>query len=162
EVMFDLGLVREKLGESQKSLDLLKQSVELWGTTGSPPNPLMLSGLAAGQESAGQLAEALAGQKRALAAVGDSGGNAQYEWLIQGRLGHVERAMGLKLEALDEYQKAVHSIEILRASALNTESGRALGMAARQSVFGETADLLYDLHREAEALELAERGRARA
>jgi CHAT domain-containing protein/Tfp pilus assembly protein PilF len=162
EILTNLGMVRLKLGEAQKSVELLQQAVKVWETTGSPPHPAMLADLAVSQESAGQLQEALSGQQRALALVRESGGNPQYEWQIEGRLAHVERAMDRKQDALEHYQNAVHSIEILRASALNTESGRAFALATRRTVYEEIADLLHDLRRDAEALELAERGRARA
>jgi len=162
EILTNLGIAREKLGESQKAVDLLQEAITVWAASGAPPHPLMLADLAASQESAGQLQEALTGQQRALALVRENGGNAQYEWQIEGRLGRVERAMGRKEDALAHYSDAVHSIELLRTTALNTESGRAFALATRRAVYEEAADLLYDLHREAEALETAEKARARA
>jgi CHAT domain-containing protein len=70
--------------------------------------------------------------------------------------------MGRKEEALEHYQTAIRGIERLRTAALNTDEGRASILAASRATYAETADLLYDLHREEEALATAERGRARA
>lgn len=162
ELLVNLAFCNEKLGHSQKAADLLREAMKLWESLGNHPHPAMVASLAASQESLGQLPEALAGMQRALALVRDSGGNAQYEWQIGGRVARVERAMGRQQEALAQYQDVIHSIEHLRASALNTESGRAFALSTRRAVYAETADLLYDLHREAEALEMAERGHARA
>src|SRR5262249_37858217 len=86
EILLNLGITRERLGESEKAIDLLQQAIKLWEASGAPPHPLMLADLAASQESIGQLQEALSGQQRALALVRDNGGNAQYEWQIEGRL----------------------------------------------------------------------------
>jgi CHAT domain-containing protein len=162
ELLLNLGFCHWKLGDSQKAATLQREAIKVWESAGNPPHPAMVASLAASQESLGQLPEALEGQRRALALVHGSGGNPQYEWQIGGRLARVEREMGRQQEALRQYQDVIHSIELLRASALNTESGRAFALSTRRAVYAETADLLYDLHRESEALEMAERGRARA
>jgi CHAT domain-containing protein len=162
EILMNMAEAWEHLGESQKSVDLLQEAIKLQQSTGTEPSPVMVSDLAHSQESLGHLSEALAGQERALAMVKQSGGDPLYEWQFESRIGHVERAMGRTQAALQHYQEAIKTIELLRAGALNTESGRAFALAASHASYVETADLLVLLHRESEALETAERGRARA
>ncbi len=161
ELLVNLAFCYDKLGEYQKGADLLKEAMKLW-EAGNRPHPVIVFSLAATQEWLGQLPEALAGLQRAMTLVRESGGNAQYEWQIGGRLARVQREMGCAQEALAQYQETIHTIETLRASALKTESGRAFALSTRHDVYAETADLLFDLHRESEALEMAERGHARA
>jgi len=162
ELLVNLAYSHEKLGEAQKAADLLREAMRLWESMGNRPHPAILASLAKSQEDLGHLDEAFAGMQRALALVREGGGNAQYEWQIGGGLAHVERAMGRQQDALAQYQEEIHAIELLRASALNTESGRAAALSARRSIYADTADLLCDMQQPAEALEVAERGRARA
>ncbi len=162
ELLANMAAAHEKLGESRKSVELLHQAMKIWESTGTPTNPLMVSALGYSQESLGQLNEALASQQRALALVRQSGGNPQLEWQFESRMAHVERALGRNQEALAHCQNSISGLELLRPGALNTESGRASILAKSRAAYAETADLLVDLHREAEALEIAERGRARA
>jgi CHAT domain-containing protein len=162
EMLTNMASAWEHLGKSQKSVDFLQEAIKLQESTGAEPNPVMVSDLAYSQESLGRLTEALAGQERALAILRQKGGDPFYEWQVESRIAHVERATGRPEEALQHYQNAVKTIDLLRAGALNTEAGRAFGLAASHATYAETADLLVALHREGEALEMAERGRARA
>ncbi len=153
----------EKLGEPQKAIDLLQKALPLSQKAASwLQYAAMLSELGLDQESLGQLDEALASQRRALALLHAKGGSPEYEWQFESRIAHIERAMGRNQDALEHYRDAVNAIELLQAGALNTEAGRASAVAARRAVYTEAADLLFDLHRETEALDMAERGRARA
>lgn len=162
ELLNNMAAACEKLGELQKSVDLLQQAIKIQESTGTGANPVTLSDLGYSQESLGHLNEALASQQRALALVRQSGGNPDYEWQIESRIAHVDRALGRDEEALAHYQSSISIIEHLRIGALNTESGRASILAKSRATYAETADLLVALHREADALEIAERGRARA
>ncbi len=162
ELLTDMAAAHEKIGESQKSIELLQQALRIQESTGTGINGTTLSDLGYSQESLGQLKEALATHERALALVRQLGGNPQWEWLGESRIGHAQRALGDNDKALEHYQNAIKELELLRAGALKTESGRAGVLAKTRSVYAETADLLHDMHREVEALEMAERGRTRA
>jgi CHAT domain-containing protein len=94
--------------------------------------------------------------------VHDSGGDRDLEWQIESRMGHVLRTMGRNEDALEHYRESIAGIERLRSVALNTEQGRAGVLAKSHNTYAETADLLVDMHRDAEAFATAERGRARA
>ena len=162
ELLTDMAAAHEKLGESQKSVELLQQALKIQESTGTGINGTTLSLLGNSQESLGQLKEALATQERALALVRQLGGNPQWEWQVESRIGHVQRGLGENEEALEHYRNSISLLEHLRASALKTESGRADIFASSRAIYADTADLLVELHRESEALEVAERGRARA
>jgi CHAT domain-containing protein len=162
EVLTNMAAAHEKLGESQKSVELLQQAIKIQESTGSGINGTTLSDLGYSQESLGQLQDALATHERALALVRKLGGNPQWEWLGESRIGHVQRALEENEKALEHYRNSINLLEHLRTGALKTESGRADIFARSRAVYGETADLLVELHRESEALEVAEHGRARA
>src|SRR6266852_49778 len=162
ELLTNMAAAHEKLHESQKSVELLQQALKIQESTGTGINGTTLSDLGYSLESLGQLNEALATQERALALVRQLGGNPQWEWQGESRIAHVQRALGDNEKSLEHYENSIRGLEHLRTGALNTESGRADIFAKSRAVYAETADLLVDLHREAEALEMAERGQARA
>jgi CHAT domain-containing protein len=162
ELLTNMAAVHEKMGESQKSIEFLQQALKIQESTGSGINGTTLSDLGYSQESLGQLKEALSTDERALALVRQLGGNPQWEWLGESRIGHAQRALGENEKALEHYRNSISLLEHLRAGALKTESGRADIFAKSRAVYTETADLLVELHRESEALEVVEHGRARA
>jgi CHAT domain-containing protein/Tfp pilus assembly protein PilF len=162
EMLTSMAEIHEKLGESQKSVELLQEAMTFAEKAASGFYPMILSNLGHSQESLGRLNDALASQQRALALVRGNGGNPDYEWQIESHIAHVDLALGRAEEALEHYQNSIAIIEHLRISALNTESGRAGILARNRATYAETADLLVALHCDAEALEMAERGRARA
>ena len=161
ELLNNMGITHELLGESNKAVELLQRALKTQEAAGSGTNPIILSNLGDSQLSLGQLTEALASQRRALAITRQTGGMASIEWTYDRRIGKVERAMGHSDEALTHYRISINDLERLRPGVLATESGRAT-VTGSHDVFVEAADLLVDMHREAEALEVAERGRARA
>jgi CHAT domain-containing protein/Tfp pilus assembly protein PilF len=161
-ILDSMAVIHQRLGESQKALELLQEAKGLAETTASLSYWGVVADLGESQESLGQLNEALASETLAMAAVRKGGGNPDYEWQIERRIGHIDHSLGRDEEGLAHYQSSIHGIERLRATALNTEPGRASFAGRSRAVYAETADLLYDLHRESEALEIAERGRARA
>jgi CHAT domain-containing protein len=153
----------ERLGEHQKAIDLLREAIPLAEKSSAGLSyAFIVSDLGRSQESLGHLDDALALQNRALAIVHQSGGNPDYDWQIESRIGHVDRALGHNMEALEHYQRSIRGIERLRGFAINTEGGRASALERSHATYAETADLLLDLHRTDEALAMAERGRARA
>lgn len=162
DLLQDMAFAYQRLGEPQRSVELLQQAIPMAEKQHSASYPQLLGGLGESQESLGQLNDALTSENAALSNVRESGGNPDYEWQVERELGHIHRSLGHNDEALVHYQNSIHGIEQLRAGALNTEFGRAgLGVRGR-SLYAEAADLLYDMHREADALTTAERGRARA
>ena len=157
-----MAAIYRRIGEPRKAVELLDEARDRARKAGSVSYSLTLAELGESQEWLGQLNEALASENLALAEVRKSGGNADYEWQIERRIGHIQHGLGGDEEALTHYRNSIYAIERLRASALNTEPGKAGFTSRSQAVYAETADLLYALGRVEEALEMAERGRARA
>jgi len=158
-----MAAVHEQIGEPQKAIDLLAEAIPQAEKTGSGLlQSRLVSQLGVNQEALGYLQEALASENRALAIVHQAGGNPDSEWQIEGRIGHIERALRHADDALAHYRKSIDGIEHLRAVAVNTDEGRAAVLARSSQVYAETADLLYDMSRAGEALAAAEQGRARA
>jgi CHAT domain-containing protein len=153
----------EHLGQPRQAVELLQQAIPLAEKAASGLQyARLVSDLGVNQEALQETDAALASQYRSLALVHGSGGNPDYEWQIESRIGHVLHTLQRDQDALEHYRKATAGIERLRSVALNTEEGRAGVLAKSRETYTEAADLLYDLHRENEALEMAERGRARA
>lgn len=158
-----MAVADEHLNQPRKAIELLKEAIPAAAHAASSIQSAHLwNELSESQEETGQLDAALASENRALAITHANGGNPDYEWQIQSRMGHTLRALGQDQNALDHYQLAIDSIEHLRSAALDTEEGRAGVLEKARSVYAETADLLVDLHRGADAFQVAEQGRARA
>jgi len=162
EVLEAMAVIQQRLGNPQKAEQLLNEAISIAEKSGSVSYWGAVADLGVSQEALGQLSEALASENSAMAAVRKGGGNPDYEWQIEQRIGHVNRSLGRNEEALTHYQNSVRGIDRLRASALNTEPGLASFSGRSRTVYAETADLLHQLNRDGEALEIAERGRARA
>lgn len=162
EILQSMAFVERKLDEPKKSLELLEEALGLAEKQSSASYPALLADLGVSEESLGQFNEALASESRGLALVRKNGGNPEYEWQAERGIGHIHHSLGNYEESLAHYQSSMRGIEQMRAVAVNTELGRA-GLGGRsRNVYAETADLLYDMHREGDALATAERGRARA
>jgi CHAT domain-containing protein/Tfp pilus assembly protein PilF len=162
ELLQNLAFVQQRLGEPRKAVELLQEALMMAQKQSSVSYPAVLSDLGEAQESLGEFSEALTSENRALAFFRQHGGNLDSEWPIERRIGHIDRALGHNQEALAHYHNSIQEIEQLRTVAVNTEPEQASFVARVRSVYAEAADLLYDLHREADGLEMAERGRARA
>ena len=153
----------EQLGEPQKAIEFLDQAIPIAELAASGyAYRSLLSALGVNQEKLGNLDAALASENKALSLIHEAGGDPDAEWQVESRIAHIERALGNKEQALEHYQKSISGIELLRSVALHTEEGRAGVVERSRATYAETADLLIDLHRENEALEMTERARARA
>jgi CHAT domain-containing protein/tetratricopeptide (TPR) repeat protein len=162
ELLNTFSVAYQRLGQYQKAADVLQEALRIAEKAGSGDYATIAANLGEAQESLGQLNEALASEALALTALRKASASSDTEWMIERRIGHIDRTLGQREEALAHYRNSIRAIEHLRSVALNTEAGRAGFGALSRAVYDETADLLYDMHRESEALEMAERGRARA
>jgi CHAT domain-containing protein/Tfp pilus assembly protein PilF len=162
ELLNSIAFAHQRLGEYQKAAEVLQEAIPIAEKAHTADLATILSNLGEAQESLGQLEEALGTENRALSTFRGFGTSTGQEWQIERRIGHIDRTLGRNDEALSQYEKSIDAIEHLRTVALNTEGGRAGFAGLSRMVYAETADLLVDLHRESDALEVAERGRARA
>ena len=153
----------EQLGEPKRAIEFIDQAIPIAEKAASGVEYRnLLSALGVNQEKLGNLDAALASENKALALIHEAGGDPDSEWQVESRIAHIERALGNNEQALEHYRNSINGIELLRSVALNTEEGRAGVVERSRATYAETSDLLVDLHRETEALEMAERGRARA
>jgi CHAT domain-containing protein len=89
-------------------------------------------------------------------------GNAQVLWSVAHQRGAIERTLGGKEEALPFWRESLDVIERLRARVVAADEARAGFLEGKQAVYADTIELLMELGRIEEALELAEQARARA
>ncbi len=77
-------------------------------------------------------------------------------------LAEVELAFAMQESALEHLRAALAAIEALRAESVPSDRAKRAESEERQRVYARTVGLLFDLDHQAEALEVAERARARA
>lgn len=162
ELLNSIAFAHQRLGEYEKAAHALQEAMPIAEKAHTADLATLVSNLGEAQESLGQLEEALGTENRALSTFRGFGTNSGQEWQIERRIGHIDRALLRNEEALSHYENSVQALEHLRAVGLNTEAGRAGFGSLSRGVYDEAADLLHDLHRDDQALEMAERGRARA
>lgn len=109
----------------------------------------------------GETAKALAYGKRAIDEAARTG-NPQMRWEACYGMGTIQRDAGMKEEALRSYRESIAVIEEMRKGVLPEDEARTGFLEDKQVVYADTIMLLYDLGRAEEALEMAERARARA
>ncbi len=123
------------------------------------------------------LAPALSGMGRVYAAAGDGPRALEYGrraveiarsgpddvgWSTRRSLAWIERRLGDREAALASYRESLRIIEALRGRTVASPAVRADFLEGKQTVYGETVDLLFELGRIEEAFEVAERSRTRA
>jgi CHAT domain-containing protein/uncharacterized protein HemY len=88
--------------------------------------------------------------------------NVEQRWVAAYLLGSIQRELGLPAEALKSFQDSLAIIERLRADIIPVDEAKAGFLEDKQVVYADTISLLLELGRVADALEVAERARARA
>lgn len=89
-------------------------------------------------------------------------GNEGMRWVADYRMGVIQRQLGLREQALLSLRESLAAIEDLRAGVTPDDEAKSGCPEDKQIVYAETVDLLIELGRVQEAMELAERARARA
>lgn len=89
-------------------------------------------------------------------------GNEGMRWVAAYRMGTIQRQLGMPDQALRSFRESLAVIEDLRTGTSPEDEARSGFLEDKQIVYAETIDLLIELGRAREALELAERARARA
>ena len=155
-----IGLVHVQLGQYAEAVESFRRASELLGTS----HPAYL-------------ADALAGMGRAYAASGDEvralehgrraaeiarRGSDFVRWTTMRSLGWIERRLGHREAALVSYRESLAVIETLRGRVVASSDVREGFLEGKLAVYGETVELLIELGRADEALEVAEQSRARA
>lgn len=155
------GLAYFRLGRHEEALAALEQAAAILETR--QPAFLAPTLALAGRVEAGRgnAARALEYADRAIV-LARANGNEQVLWTVAHQRGAIERALGRREEALASWRESLAAIERLRARAIASDEARTGFLEGKQAVYADAIDLLMELGRVEEALELAERARARA
>ncbi len=159
--MLEAARAHERLGDVARAREQFRSAIELAERIELPYRSLALGGLARLEARAGERAAALLDGQRAVDAARATT-NLEMLWTAFADLAEVQITFGQRREALDSLRAALAAIEALRAEAIPTDRAKRGERAERQAVYARAVGLLVDLGLPAEALEVAERARARA
>jgi CHAT domain-containing protein len=155
------GLALYRLGRYEQSLAALGEAAAIL-ESGQPAFLAPTLALAGRVHAAkGDAAGAREQGDRAIA-LARSLGNAQVLWSVAHQRGQIERELGAKADALPFWRESLAVIERLRTRVVSADEARAGFLEGKQAVYADTIELLMELGRVEEALELAEQARARA
>ncbi len=159
--LIEAARASERLERSAEARALYRSAIELAERIELPYRSRALGGLARLEARSGdQAAAELDGARAVEAALGT--GNLEMIWVAYDDLAEVELAFGRRAEALEHLRAALAAIEALRAESVPSDRGKRAEIEERQRVYGRTISLLFELQLHEEALEVAERARARA
>ncbi len=159
--LIEAARASQRLEETERARELYRSAIELAERIELPYRSLALGGLARLEADAGERAAALLDGRRAVEAAQGTE-NLAMIWMALADLAEVELAFDLQLSALDHLRGALTAIEALRAESVPSDRAKRAESEDRQRVFARTVGLLFDLGQHAEALEIAERAKARA
>ncbi len=155
------GLAGFRLGRYEEAIAALEEAAAILetGQRAFLAATLVLAGQV--EAARGDSARALAYGERAIA-LARANGNEQVLWTVAYRRGAIERALGRREEALASWRESLETVERLRSRLVASDEARTGFLEEKQAVYADTIDLLMEVGRVEEALELAERARARA
>ena len=159
--LIEAARASERLGETVRARELYRSAIELAERIELPYRSIALGGLARLEARAGERAAALLDGRRAVEAA-HSVDNLAMLWMALYDFAEVELAFDLQTSALDHLRAALAAIEALRAESVPSDRAKRAESEDRQRVFARTVALLFDLGQHSEALEIAERAKARA
>lgn len=153
--------IRRNLGDSQGAWDDLEHAAQLLKELHDPV------GEAAALHSLGVLAEVIGSYRQALdyyqraVVLFGQADEPEHIWRIHRGMGACFWKLKQRDKAEQEYRLAVATIEKMRAAA-GSDRAKIYYFDTKEVVFGQYVELLFDEHKEDEALEVAEAGRSRA
>jgi len=156
-----LGQLYYDAGDNQRSLEYYERDAQLQEETQMPYLSRALGGIGKIHSRRGDDIQALHYGRRAVEMARQTD-NLEVQWSAFYTLGSIERQSGLRQEALQSFQESVAVIERLRANVTAADETKVGFLEGKQTVYADTISLLLELGRNGEALELAERARARA
>jgi CHAT domain-containing protein len=149
-----------QLGRYHASVDAFRRAGELV-VAGQPAfHADALAGMGRAYAAAGDAGRALEHGRRAMAAA--RGAPDHVRWSAARSMGWIQRRLGYVDAALASYRESLAVIEAIRARTVADADVRADFLEAKQVVYAETVDALFELGRVEEAFEVAERSRTRA
>lgn len=163
ELLNNIAAVCLDLGDYKRGEELFRQALPLAREIGSGYVEAQVTfNIGVALHALGQLSEALQWQLRGVKLARQFDAFLEDGPSLYRGLARLQRDLGDIESALESYRQAIKATESLRSRAAPSEVSRASFIAARRDTFVETIELLVKLNRTAEALEIAERYRARA
>lgn len=153
------GLLAES-GERAEALKLLEKARILRERSQPAFLPSVLAQIARIHAETGEPELALRYADRALEQARE--GKAAVLWSTAHEVSAVRLRLGLREEALSALEESLEAIERLRAGVSPSDDAKTGFLDSKQEVYADAIALLTELGRSEEALEVAERGRARA
>lgn len=153
------GLLAD-LGEHEEALKLLERARVLRERSQPAFLPSVLAQMARIHAETGERELALRDADRALELARE--GKAALLWSTAHDVSAVRLRFGLREEALSALKESLEAIERLRAGVSPSDDAKTGFLDSKQKVYADAIALLTELGRPEEALEVAERARARA
>jgi CHAT domain-containing protein/tetratricopeptide (TPR) repeat protein len=158
--LLTIGVIHVELGRYAEAVESFRRAGELRGTSHPAFVADALAGMGRAYAAAGHGRRALEHGRRA-AEIARRGPDF-VRWTTMRSLGWIQRRLGRREDALVSYRESLAIIETLRGRVVPSSDVREGFLEDKQAVYGETVELLIELGRAEEALEVAERSRARA
>jgi CHAT domain-containing protein/Flp pilus assembly protein TadD len=163
EILNSLGSAYGQMGQLDKAAEKFRASMELALSTGyrglEAQVTERLGTLEGMRKNYKECVDLLTRATTLYLALGDP---PEARWTVELALGQAEGEWGHPEESLAHYRKTIALIERLEQFALPSEMSRALPISMRRAVFEQAANLLVTMGRAGDALEIADRSRARA
>jgi CHAT domain-containing protein/tetratricopeptide (TPR) repeat protein len=155
-----MGAISVELGQYAEAVESFRRATEILGTSHPAYVADALAGMGRAYAAAGNELRALEHGRRA-AEIARRGPDV-VRWSTMRSLGWIERRLERREDALVSYRESLAIIEALRGRVVASSDVREGFLEDKQAVYGETVELLMELGRAEEALEVAERSCARA
>jgi CHAT domain-containing protein/Tfp pilus assembly protein PilF len=158
--LWEVGGCYESQGDDDEALRQYRRALALGEEIRLPYVSLTLGSMGRIHSRRGEVSLALEHGVRAVRWA-DATGNPEMRWRALYDLGAIQRVVGRPEEALASLLQSLAILEALRAEAAPADEARASWMDDKEAVYAETLGLLAERGDAAEALEIAERARAR-
>jgi CHAT domain-containing protein/Tfp pilus assembly protein PilF len=158
--LWEVGGCYESQGDDDEALRQYRRALALGEEIRLPYVSLTLGSMGRIHARRGEVGLALEHGVRAVQWA-DASGNPEMRWRARHDLGAIQRVVGRPEEALASLLHSLAILEALRAEAAPGDEARASWMDDKEAVYAETLGLLAERGDAAEALEIAERARAR-
>ncbi len=158
---YERGRLLERTGRYDEAWSAWENALRLEDEIALPYEALVLSDMAWLAARRGEAPQARSLASRAVASA-ERSGISEMLWTALYRRALVERREGRREEALASLRRCLSVIEEMRRRVVPLDEALVGFLEDKQEVFAEAVDLLMELGRSGEALEIAERARARA
>lgn len=156
-----LGRLYYDAGDNERSLEYYERDAKMQAETPMPFLSRALGNISLIHARRGDHDQALRHGSRAVELARQTD-NPELLWSALYTLGLVQRRFDLRQEALQSFKESLGIVERLRAGVAAADEAKMGFLEGKQAVYADTISLLLELGLNGEALEFAERARARA